>query len=621
MAHFRVGLALALIVALAAWAAAAPTPEQRAEIGAIGTLVTKAGNLYKNEKYKEAAETVKEAQERLEKVAEGADAQTITQLEAIHKRLTNAHALLELEGITLPELMALGKPAAGKPGAPGAGTVSFVKQVAPILNARCGGCHVRNARGMFSMATFESLMTGPPAGKVVFPGNVAGSDLVVKVQDKEMPPNGAGIPDEELATLKKWVEEGAKFDGPDPKAQLTSLLPAGTTPAPMPMLTVQQATGKETISFSKDIAPILVGNCLNCHGGNNPRGNLSLATFTGLLRGGDRGEPVLPGKPADSLIVKKLKGTADGGRMPLNADPLDEATIAKIEKWIEEGCKFDGPSAAQSIVELAAIAKASMQTHEQLTAERTALAESNWKLGMPGIEAKRAESTNFLVLGHVVSEVELSDIAQKAEAQAAKIADIFKAPKDQPLIKGRMTLFVFRERYDYGEFGKMVEKRDLPPTWRGHFRYNIVDAYGAMMPARNNEYSVDGLLAQQFAAVYVASQGKNVPHWFAEGSGRVIAERLAAKGDGRISRWSDELPRVFGMLAAPDDFLTGKLPPEEADIAAYSFVKFLMNDNRRYHQLLDGLRKGGDFAQLFPQVYGAGPAQVAQAWARKPPKS
>ena len=50
---------------------------------------------------------------------------------------------------------------------------------------------------------------------------------LVKVKDKEMPPNGAGIPDEELATLKKWVEEGAKFDGPDPAAA-HSLVRTGT---------------------------------------------------------------------------------------------------------------------------------------------------------------------------------------------------------------------------------------------------------------------------------------------------------------------------------------------------------------------------------------------------------
>src|SRR5262245_49619886 len=121
MRFFLLVLVAALLVRMPA--AAAATPEQRAEITAVGTLVTKAGNLYKNNKFKEAGEAVKEVQSRLEKLAEGADPQMVLQLEAIHKRLVNAHALLELEGISLPALKPLEvdvKPAAGKPGKAGA---------------------------------------------------------------------------------------------------------------------------------------------------------------------------------------------------------------------------------------------------------------------------------------------------------------------------------------------------------------------------------------------------------------------------------------------------------------------------------------------------------------------
>src|SRR5688572_32555780 len=89
---------------------AAPTAEQRAEIVAVNTLLTKAGNLYKQSKFKEAGEAVKEVQARLAKVATDADQPTDNLLLPIHKRLVNAHALLELEGITLPELKPLEAP-------------------------------------------------------------------------------------------------------------------------------------------------------------------------------------------------------------------------------------------------------------------------------------------------------------------------------------------------------------------------------------------------------------------------------------------------------------------------------------------------------------------------------
>jgi cytochrome c553 len=612
--RFLLALAI-LVVALPAWAA--PTAAQREEMAAIGTLLTRAGNFQKNSKFKEATELTKEAQTRFEKLADGADEAMVGQLGGLHKRLTALHAFLELEGVELPELKPL--VAAAKGTVPPGGGVSFVKQVLPVLNTRCGNCHIRNTRGMFSMATYETLMRGPMgSGKVIFPGDVKGSVLIEKVEGREMPPSGAGIPAEELDTLKKWVEQGAKFDGPDPRAQVSTLITGQPMP-PATTLKVEPATGKETISFAKDIAPVLAANCTGCHGTQNPRNNFSMATFENLLRGGDRGEPLLPGKPADSLIVKKLKGTADGARMPQNQPPLADDVIAKFEKWIEEGAKFDGAGPRLPMADIAAIAKTFGQTHEELAADRAKLAEANWRLGMPGIEAQRVETEHFYVVGGV-PEVLLADVAKKAEAQAPKVATMLKATSDQPLVKGKMALFVFGERYDYGEFGKMVERRDLPPSWRGHSRYTIVDAYGTVLLTKDMDYSVETLVAQELAAMHVASQGRGVPAWFSEGVGRVIASRVATGGDSRVARWDESVPAVIGRMTAADDFLTGKLPPEETDVAAYSFAKFLMAEPRKFQVLLDGLRKGGDFAQLFPQAYGGTPAQAAAVWIRKPPK-
>jgi hypothetical protein len=303
--------------------------------------------------------------------------------------------------------------------------------------------------------------------------------------------------------------------------------------------------------------------------------------------------------------------------MPQRAAPLPEADIAKIEKWIAEGAHYDFPDQTLPLRQVAAIAKAQASTHEQLTKERAQLAEENWHLGMPGTPPTKFESTNFLVLGSV-GENTLADIAKRAEALSPKVAEIFKSPKDQPLVKGRLTLFVFGERYDYSEFGKMVEKRDVSPASRGHFRYTIVDAHGAVLTPKTNEYDLDTLIAQQLAAVYVASLGKNVPHWFAEGCGRVVASRLAPTSDRRVGQWDQELSGLVGSLAKPDDFLEGKLPPESADICSASFCKFLMAD-RKFVTLIDTLRKGADFNPAFSSSMGGKPEQLAAAWVRNPP--
>ena len=54
-------------------------------------------------------------------------------------------------------------------------------------------------------------------------------------------------------------------------------------------------------------------------------------------------------------------------------------------------------------------------------------------------------------------------------------------PADRSLVKGRLTLYVFDKRYDYGEVGTMLERREIPASWRGHWRYTGVDAYGCVL--------------------------------------------------------------------------------------------------------------------------------------------
>ena len=178
-----------------------------------------------------------------------------------------------------------------------------------------------------------------------------------------------------------------------------------------------------------------------------------------------------------------------------------------------------------------------------------------------------------------------------------------------------MTLFLFKQRYDYSEFGQMVEKRLLPKEWRGHWRFSVVDAYGAIIPPREDEYSLDGLVGQQVAGTYVASLGAP-PRWFSEGTARVVAAKIAPR-DQRIAVWDNTLPAVLGSMKQTDDFLRDRLPAEAADVASFSFVRFLMSDPARFTTLLAELRNGQPFERSFAKIYRASPVQVTKIWARR----
>jgi mono/diheme cytochrome c family protein len=607
----RASLGFSCLLVFASLASAAPTSQQREKARELETAVSKAGNLYTQGNFKECGEVLTQVQGEFETLIAEGDADMVNLLTGIYPRLLKAHALLALEGVRLPPLKKPGE--APKPETPApAGGVSFTRQVAPLLVGKCGRCHVNESRGMFSMATFESLMKGPPEGVVVFPGDPVGSRLAEVIESGDMPRGGGKLTSQEFDLLKKWIAEGAKFDGTDRTANLAAL--GSAAPQEPAKVEVAVATGNEKISFSRDIAPVLVQECANCHGyGQRPSARLNMTTFQGLLTGGDSGPAIVPGKPGESLLIQKLKGEA-GDRMPLRRPPLSDAVIAQFETWIAEGARFDGPDPATDVKRVADLYRAAHSNHEQLSADRAKIAEQNWRLGMPNIEMERAETANFLLVGNVGQNT-LADIGQQAEALAPRVAEIFKAPANEPLVKGRATLFVFAGRYDYSEFGQMVEKRELPGEWRGHWNFDVIDAYGAVVVPRGAEYSLESLLGQQIAGAYIASLGDS-PLWFREGAARVAASRLAPT-DARVKSWDDSLSAVLGSMSAPADFLQGKLPPEPSAIASYSFMKFVMADSRKFDILLGALRRGGKFDQAFAQAYGAPPVQLTAAWVRR----
>jgi mono/diheme cytochrome c family protein len=594
---------------------------QRREIAALQNALRDAGRLYTAKKFSQSGQAVAQVQARLEKLSAGGDEQLLRQLEGLHNSLKKAHALLELEGVSLPPLKELG--AAGEPDKPDTATpttppsegIKFDQHVAPILLARCGNCHVERSRGMFSMANYAELMRGPTEGKVIFPGDDKGSRLIQVIEEGDMPRGGGKVSAQELATLKKWIAEGAKFDG-DGNAALATLAP-NTPMADTPRLEVTKATGKETVSFANDVAPLLIANCYGCHlDGMRASGRLDMDSFARMLRGGESGPPLVPGKPAESLIVQKLKGTAGGERMPAGGrDPLSADEIAVIEKWIQEGASFDGPDPNQNTRQVAALARAKRATHEELAAERAQQSADYWKLGMPGVDRDTVETENFLLMGNI-GEEKLGAMGELAEQVKSKLEPILRIPAGRPLIKGRMTLYFFPQRYDYSEFGKMVEKRALPQPWRGHWRYNVIDAYAAMIPSRTDAYSAEVLLAQQIAGAYVASLEGMPPRWFAEGVARAAAAKIGSD-DSRVTEWDEQIADLAASQSKPDDFLTGKLPAEQADILSYSFAKFLMSDAGRFGKLLQSLQGGEDFDKAFAASYGGPPEQAAALWVRR----
>ncbi|WP_020468816.1 WD40 domain-containing protein [Zavarzinella formosa] len=99
--------------------------------------------------------------------------------------------------------------------------------------------------------------------------------------------------------------------------------------------------------FSVEIAPVLVSRCISCHAGQKAKGDYRLHTFKNLTEPGNSdSKPIVPGKPEESELYRRLVTAKAAERMPPGDDPLTADEIAAIKSWIIAGGTFDRPDPA-----------------------------------------------------------------------------------------------------------------------------------------------------------------------------------------------------------------------------------------------------------------------------------
>jgi mono/diheme cytochrome c family protein len=95
--------------------------------------------------------------------------------------------------------------------------------------------------------------------------------------------------------------------------------------------------------FEKNVRPVLVTQCADCHGPDDAQSKLRVDSLAGLLAGGERGPAIVPGRPSESLLLSAVKHE-DVLQMPPK-QKLSAKQIADIAKWIETGAAWPGMSA------------------------------------------------------------------------------------------------------------------------------------------------------------------------------------------------------------------------------------------------------------------------------------
>ncbi len=98
--------------------------------------------------------------------------------------------------------------------------------------------------------------------------------------------------------------------------------------------------------FEAKIRPVLVGTCFRCHGDTKTSGELQIDSRERLLKGGESGAAIVPGKPEESLLIKAIQRQADVSAMPPEKDKaLRSDQVADFVAWVKAGAVWPVKSA------------------------------------------------------------------------------------------------------------------------------------------------------------------------------------------------------------------------------------------------------------------------------------
>lgn len=126
------------------------------------------------------------------------------------------------------------------------------------------------------------------------------------------------------------------------------LIPAMVVSMPLTGLAatipVKDLPAGKTVDFNADVLPFLSDNCISCHSKSTRKAGLNLETPKDILKGGDSGTSVVPGKATESLLLKVSNHEEEDTAMPpkdnkVKAKNLTPEQLGVLKRWIDDGAK------------------------------------------------------------------------------------------------------------------------------------------------------------------------------------------------------------------------------------------------------------------------------------------
>ena len=321
--------------------------------------------------------------------------------------------------------------------------------------------------------------------------------------------------------------------------------------------------------FEKEVRPILVERCQECHSDAKVKGGLKLTSRSLVLTGGDGGPAAVEGKPDESPIIQAIR-YQDEPKMPPKGK-LPDREVETLTKWVAMGLPW--PEArAEALVAAPAPGKAYQITDEQRAfwsfrpmadPKPPAVADGAWPSGaidrfiLAGLEAKGLHPAPAAGRGTLIRRVTFDLLGlpptpdEVAAFEADPTPDAFGKVVDRLLTDPRYGQRWGRHWLDLARYADSRDVRftgidgDITEAWR--YRDWVVSAF-------NRDLPYDQFVRQQLAGDLIPGPG---PDGF-------NAEGLAATGLLTIGEW--------GTGDADKEKVLTDLVDDQVDVVGRTFL-------------------------------------------------
>jgi hypothetical protein len=280
----------------------------------------------------------------------------------------------------------------------------------------------------------------------------------------------------------------------------------------------------EKLNFNRDVRPILSDACFHCHGPDEKerKGGLRLDVRDAALKGGDSGPAIIPGKPDESELVKRmLLAHDDEDLMPPKKmkKPLKPDQIALLKRWVAEGAEYQGHWAFIK-PERPAVPPGAANPIDAFILKK--LAESGLK---PAPEADRETLIRRISL-------DITGVPPTPEETAAFVSD--KAPNayekvvDRLLASPRYGEKMAHQWLDFARYADSNGFQSDTSRQMWHWRDWLIGAYNRNLPF--DKFTIEQLAGDMLPGAtrdQIVATGFNRNHRLNGEGGRIVEEWFA----------------------------------------------------------------------------------------------